>query len=220
MAYEENPISFPQRAPFEGLTRNIPRHTDATQLYSNLTPSTTLEGTTFLNGQVVDPLLTPNPMEFCILGTVMTEAANDEIFYTDTHWEGKIGELISYDRSLTNAEMKGASAYLRKKWISIADLESPRRVLEWDGIILEVETDLVTIPAVCISPNPTTTHFSVYGLEGAHIIQVLNTGGVVLHKFSAGLPAYDVHDLPAGMYFVRIKSAEQTLDIVTTLIKM
>ena len=125
MAYEENPITFPNRTPFEGLSVNIPSHSDASQLYSNSAPAGTLNGTTYLNGEQIDPLSTANPLAFCVLGTVMTERSFNDVYFTDTQWEGKIGELLLYDRALTQTEMLAASAYLRTKWISTADLESP-----------------------------------------------------------------------------------------------
>jgi hypothetical protein len=219
LAYEENPISFPKRAPFEGLTDNIPRHSDATQLYSNDAPVTTLNGTTYLNGQVVDPLSTPNPMEFCVLGTVMTEPSNREIFYTDTHWEGKIGELILYDRPLSEMEMKGVSEFLRKKWISVADLESPRRELQWDGMILDVERDPTLGSKISVFPNPTSGQFNLQGIDGHQSVSLLNSTGSLIRSFSNDGGSYSIRDLPAGMYFVRIDSKDHSTVIVKPIIK-
>ena len=218
MAYEENPITFPETAPFEGLSENIPRHSDASQIYSNNTPNSTLNGTTYLNGEIVDPLTTANPLEFCILGTVMTETSDEEVFYTDTHWEGKVGELILYDRDLTQTEMEGASEYLRKKWISMADLESPRRVLHWDGMALDV--DAVEEQKVVIYPNPTFGEFVISGLDGVYTIQILDRSGTLIESFTSKSGQLDIHHLPSGVYFVKMTSADKEKVFVNKVVKL
>ncbi len=219
MAYEENPITFPKRAPFEGLTDNIPKHTDETQLYSDDAPASTLNGTTYLNGEIVDPLATANPMEFCILGTVMTEPSDREVYYTDTHWEGKIGELILYDRPLTEAEMKGVSEFLRKKWISVADLESPRRELLWDGIILSVEPDYFSVSNINVYPNPTKGHFTLSGIEEDWMVHLLDASGKFIQEINYNSNAHSITSLPDGIYFIKIASKDHESIVVMPIIK-
>lgn len=221
MAYEENPITFPNRAPFEGLSVNIPSHTDPSQLYSNSAPARTLNGTTYLNGATVDPLTTANPLEFCILGTVMTERSFDEIYYTDTQWEGKIGELLLYDRALTETEMLAASAYLRTKWISTADLESPRKTLNWDGMALDNET-LTTAAPLAIHPNPTSGRFTVSGLQAQADIQIVSQAGLIVQNIQClpGQAHLDIQHLPAGLYFVKIKEEGASKVVVMRMVKL
>ena len=221
MAYEENPITFPNRAPFEGLSVNIPSHSDPSQLYSNSAPARTLNGTTYLNGVIVDPLTTANPLEFCILGTVMTERSFDEIYYTDTQWEGKIGELLLYDRALTEVEIQAASAYLRTKWISTADLESPRKTLNWDGMALDNET-LTTAAPLTIHPNPTSGRFTVSGLQARVDIQIVSQAGLIVQNIRClpGQAHLDIQHLPAGLYFVKIKEEGTGKVVVVRMVKL
>jgi hypothetical protein len=219
LAYEENPISFPKRAPFEGLTDNIPRHEDASQIYSNDAPSTTLNGSTYLNGQKVDPLSTANPMQFCVLGTIMTEPSNREVYYTDTHWEGKIGELILYNRALTEIEMKGASEFLRKKWISVADLESPKRALEWDGIILDVEPDYFNVSKIKVYPNPTSDQFVISGIEDNWTVQLLDASGKYIRDVNKNDNWQSIEHFPNGIYFIKISSEDHASIVVKPIIK-
>ena len=222
MAYEENPISFPHRAPFEGLTENIPRHSDASQIYSNSAPDRTLNGKTYLNGITVNPLTTANPMEFCILGTAMTEKSFADIFYTDTHWEGKIGELILYDKALSQSEMEGVSEYLRKKWISVADLESPRKTLNWDGMLLDVNNASPEKNNVFLFPNPTASQFEIRGLTGSYTIQILDASGKVLKTLTPNSNnlIIDIPELASGLYFVKIVKADNSQVIVHRVLKM
>ncbi len=219
LAYEENPISFPERAPFEGLTDNIPRHTDATQIYSDQAPDRTLNGKTYLNGQMVDPLTTANPMEFCILGTVMTEPSNRDVYYTDTHWEGKIGELILYDYPLSEMEMKGVSEFLRKKWISVADLESSRRELQWDGIILSVDPVTELNARIQIFPNPTAGQFTISGAKHNETVHLLDATGRLLRHLN---PAMNTHSVPSeteGVYYIRVISEDHRSAVIKPLVK-
>jgi len=131
MAYQESPFSFPNSAPLHGLNRSIPRHSDASQLFTSSTPSTTLNGKTYLNGRLVNPLTEANPMEFMVLSVVLSELQNDFTFGTDEHWEGKLGELIIWDKPLTEEQILGINEFLQKKWISTAELESPRTKAAW-----------------------------------------------------------------------------------------
>ncbi len=220
MAYQENPLSFPETAPFEGLSRNIPRHSDASQIYGNTAPGRTVEGSTYLNGEWVDPFTTPHPMEFCILGTVMTEVSNDALFYTDTHWEGKIGEIILYDRALTQEEMEGASAYLRQKWMSVADLQSPVRVLQWDGILLQEATIIRDLKEVLIYPNPTTGEFRIEGMGERYTVQLIDSKGNRVKQYAAGSQVFDMAGLPVGSYFVKINNASGEKTWVQQVIKI
>ena len=163
MVYEEDELSFPHRGPFEALSYHMPRHSDSTRLFSDQAPATTLNGKTYLNGQVVDPLSTANPMEFCVLGTILEKQSDRDFFYTDTHWEGRVGELLVWDRPLTDEEMIGASEHLRRKWISTADLESARTPVYWNGTTVSVEPKEKSsrLYHLVVAPNPVSRHGSV-----------------------------------------------------------
>ena len=219
MAYEENPISFPETAPFEGLTANIPRHSDESQLFSNNTPATTLNGSTFLNGELVDPLSTPNPLNFCILGTKMTEISNNGIFYTDTKWEGKIGEIILWKNALSDSELLGVSEYLRKKWISVADLESLKVGIYWED-----PNDVKPIQKSDISffPNPSSQNIQIQGLQGNEKIQIFGVDGRLQHMFQSNSETIiiDIFSLSSGIYFIRVIDANGAEVFQDKLIKL
>jgi hypothetical protein len=208
MAYEENELSWEDTAPLEVLSSLIPRHTDASQIYSNAAPATTLNGITYLDGQEVNPLTTPNPMQFCVLGSTFTTSTNQEIRYTDMHWEGKVGELLFYNGALSNVEMQGVSEYLRQKWISTAELESPRTPFQYGTVATEeVENKL----QLSLSPNPATDfiHLKSNTLESlrADIFDV--QGRLVLSKSSfVSNVKIDVSGWISGLYHVVIFDAE------------
>ncbi|MCB0650668.1 MAG: T9SS type A sorting domain-containing protein [Saprospiraceae bacterium] len=206
MAYEENALSWGGTAPMEGLSVNIPRHADASQLFSNNAPATTLNGTTYLNGKVVNPLTTANPMKFCVLGSVFTTPSFADIFYTDTHWEGKVGEMLFYDHALTDEEMKGISAFLRQKWISTAELESPRVHISWPGITALEEEEFV-VEKVSIYPNPVGDRLIIEsGLDGNFRLKLFNVHGALLEDriVDTRKEEIDVSGLTAGLYYIEI----------------
>lgn len=220
MAYEENPISFGGTAPFEGLSVNIPKNEDNTTLFEPTAPATTLEGTTFLNGAIVDPLATPNPLEFCVLGTKMTEISNNEIFYTDVKWEGKIGELILWDHALSDEEMVGVSEYLRKKWISVADLESAKTGIFWEAPSSNETIDLKE--EVSFFPNPTSSNIEIHGLDEAVQIEILSMDGKLLKRMETEgeMIVMNVQDLEAGIYVLRVLDFENRAKKVVKFVKI
>ncbi|MCH2199569.1 MAG: M64 family metallo-endopeptidase [Flavobacteriales bacterium] len=158
MAYKENALSFEGSAPFFGMDDMMPYSAmPGLQLYSNNVPQQTLNGTTILNGDIVDPMSTPNPLEFCVLGQTFTQGPGFTDC-TDTHWEGQVGEIIFYEDQLSEEELIGVSEYLRRKWISLADLESKRFEVIWDGTgigIDEVLPESVNSEKFRVYPNPT-----------------------------------------------------------------
>ncbi len=208
MAYRENALSWDQTAPMEALSDNIPRHSDASQLYSNNAPATTLNGTTYLNGTEVDPLGTANPMEFCVLGSVFTAQANEQIYYTDMHWEGQVGEILFYEDALTDEQMKGVSEFLRLKWITTADLESPRQIVNWDGNGISIdELQNKGQSDINVYPNPFSNILMVE--SGGDIIgqvEIYNAVGTLIERVSVNALQYqiDLSDLSSGSYFVKV----------------
>ena len=217
MAYQENALSWEETAPFEALSDLIPRHDDATQLFSNDAPAMTLNGSTYLNGEEVDPLLTPNPMTFCILGTAFTNPSNQNIYWTDTHWEGKIGEILFYENALSDTEMKGVSEFLRQKWISTAELESPRTFIEFSTVATADPQDSFELS---LSPNPSTDFILMQSdTENLHNIAIYTVQGEQLRLLAARGKSVriDVSQFPSGLYFVTVSNqhrAKKTLPFV------
>jgi hypothetical protein len=204
MAYEENPISFPERAPFSSLANDIPKHENGTQIYSNNAPDRTLSGRTYVNGQEIDPLTTSNEMEFMILATAMTEPAPNAVLYTDTQWEGKIGELLLYDRALTDSEIKGISSYLSIKWLSIGDLDSERVPFSYSETVSTQGIEEVTRPF--LYPNPTDDFIQLSNLKSGSRVDIYTQDGRVIYsEITTSTDAQiTVSNLVSGLYFVRI----------------
>lgn len=219
MAYEENPISFPETAPFFGLSANIPRHEDESQLFSNNTPNTTLEGTTFLNGQIVDPLSTANPLAFCVLGTRMTAVSTANIRGTDTRWEGKLGELLLWDYALSDEEMLGVSEFLRKKWMSVADLESPKVPIFWEAAVQN--QTILPNSEISFFPNPTEHIVTVENLPPSGNIQILNLSGQLIANttFHSDRCILRLSNLASGTYILRIVDKENQNILSSKLVK-
>lgn len=219
LAYEENPITFPERAPFESLSNDIPKHEDGSQIYSNNTPDRTLNGRTYVNGQEVDPLITPNEMEFMILATAMTEPAPNAVLFTDTHWEGKIGELLLYDRALTESEIQGISTYLSNKWISIGDLESERASFIYTETVSTQEIEEEVKPY--LYPNPTDDYIYLSNVKLGSRVDLFTQDGRVIYSeiVTSASIKITVDNLLPGLYFVRIYDEESNRIYVEQIVR-
>ncbi|MEQ8702856.1 MAG: M64 family metallopeptidase [Phaeodactylibacter sp.] len=215
MAYEENALSWRGSAPFFGLSNVMPYSAmPAEQLYAETTPASTLNGQTYLNGKAVDPMATANPMDFCVLAQSFTEPVG-WTDCTDTHWEGSIGELLFYEEPLDEEQLSGLSEYLRRKWISTADLESRRTGVSWDGMntrTVEPESDF----ALQVSPNPVTDHATLLIKEGSNQgvmeIYLHDAMGRILQQapLEAGQQTFRLDNwlkpLQSGLYFITVRS--------------
>ena len=131
ITYEENGFSRAESAPFYGLKDFMSRNGDQNKLFSEDISDLAKDGRVHLNGQEVDPQNTFNAYEMKSLSMVIDEVVDINLFAIDEYWEGKIGELIVFDKELNDAELKGIHAYMRKKWLSTADLASPRTKATW-----------------------------------------------------------------------------------------
>lgn len=210
LAYEENALSRENTAPMEALSATMPRHTDSTQLFGNNAPATTLSGSTYLNGRLVDPLITSNPMEFCVLGSVFTNISTANINYTDVHWEGKVGEMLFFDQALSDAQMKGVSEYMRQKWISTAELQSPRTAISRQDTITGV-TPVFATNALRLYPNPASEWLAVQTeMGGPKVVRIFNIhGGTVQTQKLLGMQRLvDVSQLVSGLYLLEITGAD------------
>lgn len=219
MAYEENPLSFPESAPFEGMRPFFPKNNDNSQIYAESAAQATVNGTTYLNGVEVDPLNSGTEYgKFQILGTVLSQQANQEIFYTDTQWEGKIGELMFFNSPLNESTMLGLSEYLRRKWIGQIDLESPKVGIEWTQTLSVEETPF---DEVQVFPNPNIGDLSISGLTEGLVLRIVDPLGKVLlqQRTTARTMQIDIRAFPVGMYYLTLEDAEGQHQYVQTLIK-
>jgi hypothetical protein len=221
MAYEENPISWPESAPFEAMEEHFPKNEDNSQIYSNSASDLTANGKTFLNGQQIDPFETSADYgTFTVLGTVLESPTFNNIFYTDTHWEGKIGELLFYESELNDEEMIGLSEYLRRKWISSMDLQSKRTPIDWNVVALETPEE---IKRLRIFPNPGHDKVEVSGLEGKCQIRISNVQGQILKNVKVKLTGtftLDLDSLPSGTYIISVEEKQSGMQWVQKWVKM
>ncbi|MEZ4919636.1 MAG: T9SS type A sorting domain-containing protein [Saprospiraceae bacterium] len=219
MAYQENPLSFPESAPFESLSSSFPKHADGSQILSNNTPANTLNGSFYWNGEQVDPLNSVNDFQFNIMGAVLASSSNYPVFYTDTYWEGKLGELILYKNALTEEEVLGVSEYLRQKWISTAELESPRTAVQFgtssESTSTANELDLI------LSPNPATNHLTVRGLTRASMLKIYSASGQLCASYEASQErmVLPVRDLLPGTYYLSVQDTKMGIHRVEKFIK-
>ncbi|MCB0642272.1 MAG: T9SS type A sorting domain-containing protein, partial [Phaeodactylibacter sp.] len=173
----------------------------------------TLNGDTWLNGEVVDPLSTANPLEFCILGQTFTQGAG-WTDCTDTHWEGKLGEILFFEDALDEDAMIGLSEYLRRKWLRTADLESPRVRVDWQGTVA-VET-LPREEGLNLYPNPTDDHLIVetgpgFSNEPLHL-QIFDLYGRLIRaeeRAYAERLRLDLESLAPGIYQLAVRQGDQ-----------
>lgn len=210
LAYEENDLSFPGSAPIYGLLENIPKYQDASRLFSESAPARTLNGEVRLNGEVVDPLTTPNPLDFMLLSVVMTEKSDAYTFASHEYWEGKIGEIIIWDRPLTTEQTEGIHAFLRKKWISLADLESPRSAGTWSDVSTGV-FELEASRQLLISPNPTTGQIRIQATGvNQWDLHISDLQGRLLwqQKGEGANIQLDLSHLENGFYFVLVRDRQ------------
>jgi hypothetical protein len=215
MAYEENGLSWQGSAPFYGLDSQIPYSAlPGQQLYADNVPAATLNGLTVYNGALVDPGVTPHTLEFSTLAQTFTEPAG-WTHCTDTHWEGKIGEILFYEQELDEAQLTGVSEYLRRKWISTADLESVRAEVRWENGIVG-NTEALPIVELTVAPNPANQHATLLirdATDQAITITLYNMLGQPLYQ--ENLPAEQatfrldhwLYHLSGGMYILRASTA-------------
>lgn len=216
MAYQENALSWEGSAPFYGLNELIPYSAQPElQLYSAEVPSITTNGITLLNGEQVDPFNTPNSLDFSILAQTFTTPAG-WTDCTDTHWEGKIGEILFYENPLETEDLVGISEFLRKKWISTADLESVRTPVAWNGATLNT-SDFESGLNIHITPNPVGDHailfidgsdkgqiaaLDIFNATGARLISTPIEQGQQLLQLDEWL-----ENLSSGMYIIRVRTS-------------
>ena len=205
-----------ESAPFYGLSDLIPYSAQPElQLYSAEAPSSTTDGITLLNGEEVNPLNTPNPLNFSILAQTFTTPGG-WTDCTDTHWEGKIGEILFYEDPLDIEELVGISEFLRKKWMSTADLESIRTPIAWNGATLNTY-DLESRFNIQVVPNPAGDHAILF-IDGKHkeqitTLDIFNATGtrLISTPVQQGQQLIQLDEwlehLGSGMYIIRVSTS-------------
>ncbi len=96
---------------------------DASYTHANIR-----NGKTFLNGQPVTDVTTPWPDDWSIISVVTTGNVEANRLCNDrTYRSGgnKYGEILIYNRDLTDAERAGVESYLTQKWFGPADKPQP-----------------------------------------------------------------------------------------------
>lgn len=146
IVYEENGFSRDGTAPFYGLKNLMGKNEDTSKLFFDGVDQAVLNGKTFINGEEVNPMFTENKYELKTLTVVLSDSRIINLFASDEYWEGKVAELITWDRKLTDEEVKEASEFMRKKWLSTADLDGARAEVRWVSSAYEIEEDIVICP--------------------------------------------------------------------------
>lgn len=120
MVMKESSMSFPGTCLFRGLNKYLGKSTDSGKRIFD--PGTvdakTKNGKVYLNGKIIDPFHTPNPMKFCILTVEFESEITDKLTGVEGNWEGDIAEMIFIDKTLSDTERRGVEEYLRRKWFN------------------------------------------------------------------------------------------------------
>lgn len=120
LVYKESDMTQAGASPFRELNHYLGTSSDPRQRIFD--PETiadqTRNGKVYLNGRLVDPFNTPNPMDYCILTVEFASAITDTFSRFEGLWEGEIAEMIFLDGLLSDSERKGIEAYLHKKWLA------------------------------------------------------------------------------------------------------
>ena len=145
LAYEENGFSREGSAPFIGLANYMGRNEGQDQLFAADINQVAKNGQVLVDGTEVDPETTFNSYQLKTMSMTLDQTVNMRLDYTDPYWEGKLGELIIFDRVLDEGDLKGLHAHLRSKWISTADLDSPRAKVEWsdDPVSFDMAEEII-----------------------------------------------------------------------------
>lgn len=125
MVYKESSMSFAGTTLFRGLNDYLgkSKNVEKALFDKQTTDEKTKNGKVYLNGEKIDPFITPNPMDFCTLIVELESKSEAGVARTEGLWEGSIAEMILVDRVLTDWERKGIEEYLRRKWFSSVDVD-------------------------------------------------------------------------------------------------
>lgn len=116
MVYRDHDLSKPGSGPWLGVNASL-WDMRGNVASADTTPESP-QGRVWVNGNLVDPLATPAPMDFCVATFELAAPASQPIARTHTEWEGAVAEFIAYDGVLDDAERSGVEEYLRRKWLA------------------------------------------------------------------------------------------------------
>lgn len=120
LVYKESDMTQAGKSPFRDLNKYL--GTSSNPQKRIFDPETiadqTKNGKVYLNGKLVDPFNTANPMDYCILTVEFASAIKDPFSRFEGLWEGEIAEMIFFDGILSESERKGIEKYLHKKWLA------------------------------------------------------------------------------------------------------
>ncbi len=160
------------------------------------------DGSTYLNGVLVDGTATVLPTDYSIISLVTTGNVETSMLTRDRTYRAggiKLGELLIYDRALTDEERQGVEAYLYTKWMVPGAAQDPQPS---DGA-----TDVLRDVILSWTPGDfAATHDVYFGTVFADVndADTTNTLGVLVGPGQAA-NTYDVGRLELGQtYYWRV----------------
>ncbi len=157
LAYRENALTFPNRAPMEVLNATMPFDSAGGMILTDAHAA----GLWYLDGAVVEPAATEQDFAFHIFGAVLEQPAGGGSPYTEMRWEGELGELLLFNAALTPDQMEGVQEFLRRKWrapwgedlmAASPEVASLRTGVVWDGTTIGL--DEASERRLEVRPNP------------------------------------------------------------------
>lgn len=120
LVYKESDMTQAGVGPFRELNKYLGTSSDPKQRIFDLETiaDPTKNGKVYLNGKLVDPFNTANPLDYCILTVEFASVIKDSFSRFEGLWEGEIAEMIFLDGILSEEKRKGIEAYLHKKWFA------------------------------------------------------------------------------------------------------
>lgn len=158
-----------------------------------------------------------------LVGTVQaTDADNDDLVYTIV--SGNEDEAFSLHATT------GALTVRNTTRLTVPDVSRELIIVVTDGIAAveaSVLLDLVTgveeafADAVAVYPNPTASSVTVYlptGMTTQGMV-LLDARGTVVKQLEAGVTKFHVEELPAGIYFLRIRTQQGIMTRKVSVVK-
>lgn len=183
LAYRENALTFPDRAPMEVLNATMPFDSAGGMILTDAHAS----GLWYLDGAVVEPASTEQDFEFHVFGATLDQTAGGGSPYTEMRWEGELGELLLFNAALTPNQMEGVQEFLRRKWrapwgddlmAASPEVASLRTGVVWDGTT--VGQAEVRAPHPEVRPNPAFGSPLVRWPDGEGQWRLYDVGGKLL----------------------------------------
>jgi len=152
---------------------------------SSYTNSSILSGTTRLNFNPVNGLITPVPYQFSIIslvttGNVIADNFSRDRTYDSRVWDGELAELIIYNQPLTQIEVQAIENYLNEKYAPPVNLGNDITSSNLCPITLNAGNNYVNYTWSTTAANPSDTMSSISVLSsGQYSVTVTNVFGKV-----------------------------------------